>query len=367
MLDNFEHLVTAAPEVSNLLDSCRRLKILVTSRVALRVSGEQQFPVPPLSLPDLNAPPSGDSALQSDAVRLFLQRARAVRGDFQPSANEVTVIAKICQRLDGLPLAIELAAARVSHLSPVAMLARLEQSTSPLLSLLTGGARNHPARFQSLRDTIAWSYDLLDEAEQALFQDLSVFPASFSLAGAEYVGGEGGAATHLHARRPRPHSSPRTSSATRAIPAMSPATQCWRRSGSLAANSSRRTGGKHRRSNDTANGRSRLRNAPGLERRSQTRPSGWMPWSASSPRCALPWTGLPNEEMESGWPSWLQPSGRSGKSMPTTTKGASGWRRLWTWAASTAPHDRLRLLTGAGTMARHQADFSHGKCATNRR
>ncbi len=187
LLDNFEHLVSAADTIGDLIDACSRLKILVTSRTALRLSGEHEFLVPPLSLPAGTIAPATDA--ESDAVRLFFLRAQAARSDLEPTAETLAAIAQLCYHLDGLPLAIELAAARTNHLSPAAMLARFEQAASTRLSLLTGGARDHPQRFQTLRDTIAWSYDLLDDAEQSLFQDLSVFPSPFALSAAEDVAG----------------------------------------------------------------------------------------------------------------------------------------------------------------------------------
>jgi predicted ATPase/DNA-binding NarL/FixJ family response regulator len=191
VLDNFEHLVAAATVITDLLAACPRLTILVTSRTALRLSGEQEYPIPPLSLPEPNDISSPEAASQTDAVRLFLLRAKAARSDFESSPDTLTTVARICQRLDGLPLAIELAAARVNHLSSHDLQAWLERSAAPRLALLTGGPRDQPARFQTLRDTIAWSYDLLDDAEQTLFQDLSVFPGTFSLEAAERVAGVG--------------------------------------------------------------------------------------------------------------------------------------------------------------------------------
>jgi predicted ATPase/DNA-binding CsgD family transcriptional regulator len=185
--DNFEHLAPAAGVLAELLDACPRLKVLVTSRVALRISGEHEFLVPPLSLPDISGPPSADDALQADAVRLFIQRAQAARSDIAPTPEVVSTIGAICHRLDGLPLAIELAAARVNHLSPAALLDRLNLPGAVRLPLLTGGSRDQPARFQAMRDTIAWSFDLLDHEEQALFRRLAVFVDGFSVESAAAV------------------------------------------------------------------------------------------------------------------------------------------------------------------------------------
>jgi predicted ATPase/DNA-binding CsgD family transcriptional regulator len=171
LLDNFEQVLAAAPRLSDLLAECPHLKMLVTSRAVLHVRGEHEFPVPPLALPDLTDLPESDALSQYAAVALFLQRARAARPDFQTTATTMQAIAEICVRLDGLPLAIELAAARIKLLPPQALLTRLERP----LEVLTSGAWDVPARQQTLRSTIAWSYDLLDVEEQRLFRRLSVF------------------------------------------------------------------------------------------------------------------------------------------------------------------------------------------------
>ena len=174
VLDNFEQVVSAAPLVTRLLGACPNLKILVSSRSVLRVSGEQEYAVPPLALPDLSHLPPLESLTQYEAVALFIERARAVRPDFAVTNDNAPAVAEICVRLDGLPLAIELAAARVRILTPQAMLGRLEAR----LSLLSGGARDLPERQQTLRGAIAWSHDLLDEPNRALFACLSVFVTS---------------------------------------------------------------------------------------------------------------------------------------------------------------------------------------------
>ncbi|MDP9368914.1 MAG: NB-ARC domain-containing protein, partial [Chloroflexota bacterium] len=182
VLDNFEQVVEAAPLVTALLAACPRLTVLVTSRVRLQVSGEQAFPVPPFALP---APGEGTvSCLEAvEAVRLFVARARAAKPDFALTEENGTIVAEVCRRLDGLPLAIELAAARIAHLPPAALLARLERR----LPLLTGGARDLPARQRTIRNTIAWSHDLLVPEEQVLFRRLAVFVGGFTLAAAEAV------------------------------------------------------------------------------------------------------------------------------------------------------------------------------------
>jgi predicted ATPase/DNA-binding SARP family transcriptional activator len=171
LLDNFEHLLAAASVVTELLAAAPRLKVLVTSRAVLHLRGEHEFPVPPLAVPDLKRLPPSEALSQYAAVALFIQRALAVRPSFRVTNENAPAVAEICHRLDGLPLAIELAAARIKLFSPQALLPRLEHR----LSLLTGGAHDLPARQQTLRDAIAWSYDLLTEREQRLFRRLSIF------------------------------------------------------------------------------------------------------------------------------------------------------------------------------------------------
>lgn len=185
ILDNFEHVLPSASLIAELLSSAPRLKVLVTSQAALRLQREHEFPAPPLALP-----PRGvtDIATLSEnpTIALFLQRARAVRPDFELTEQNAPAIVELCIRLDGLPLAIELAAARVKTLSPEAMLARLENR----FDLLTGGARDLPSRHQTLRGTIDWSYDLLVVPEQALFARLAVFEGGCTLDAAESVCGK---------------------------------------------------------------------------------------------------------------------------------------------------------------------------------
>jgi len=183
LLDNFEQVVPAALQVAELLDACPHLKILVTSRMALHVRAEQEFAVPPLTLPDLKHLPDLLVLSQYEAVALFIQRARAVKSDFQVTNATAPAVAEMCVRLDGLPLAIELAAARIKLFPPQALLARLGQR----LAVLTGGARDAPARQQTLRDTIEWSYNLLDAAEQRLFRRLAVFVGGCTLEAVESI------------------------------------------------------------------------------------------------------------------------------------------------------------------------------------
>ena len=183
LLDNFEHLVSSAPLIADLVTIAPNLKVMVTSQSPLHVYGEQEFPVPPLEMPDPKRIPPLERLAKLPAVALFLERAQAVKRDFALTEENAAAVATICTRLDGLPLAIELAAARVKLLSPSAMLARLEGC----LSLLTGGARDLPTRQQTLRGTIDWSYGLLNDAEQILFRRLSVFVGGCTLEGVEAV------------------------------------------------------------------------------------------------------------------------------------------------------------------------------------
>ena len=189
VLDNFEHVVAAAPLLSDLLARCPRLTILVTSRVLLRVEGEYALPVPPLALPDPELRASREDLLRSAAGHLFARRGQAVNPSFAVTDDNAPLVVDICRRLDGVPLAIELAAARMTHLSLPTLRQRLERQ----LPLLTGGGRDRPLRLQTMRDAIAWSHDLLSPAEQVLFRRLAVFVDGCTLAAAEYVGGERGA------------------------------------------------------------------------------------------------------------------------------------------------------------------------------
>ena len=183
VIDNFEQVVEAAPQLSQLLAAAPGVKMLVTSREVLRLSSEIEFRVPPLSLPPDSATASFDDISSNDAVRLFIERAGAARHGFELSSDNIDSIARLCSRLEGLPLAIELAAARTRILSPKAILARLEDS----LNLLTGGSRDRPERQQTMRGAVMWSYGLLNGTEKQAFRQLAVFSGGFRLEAAESV------------------------------------------------------------------------------------------------------------------------------------------------------------------------------------
>src|SRR5947209_5332611 len=183
LLDNFEQVLAAATTLAALLASCPRLHVLVTSRAALHLSAEYEFAVPPLAVPDFPQLPESQDLSQVATVALFLERARAVQSDFQLTTANAHTVAAICARLEGLPLAVELAAARIKLLPPQALLHRLEHR----LEVLTSGAQDLPARQQTLRNTLQWSYDLLCAEEQRLFRWLSVFVGGFTLEAATAV------------------------------------------------------------------------------------------------------------------------------------------------------------------------------------
>ncbi|HJU53281.1 MAG TPA: winged helix-turn-helix domain-containing protein, partial [Pyrinomonadaceae bacterium] len=183
VLDNFEQVTAAAPQIAELMAAAPRLVVLVTTREVLRLSAEHEFQVPPLLLPNLTSLPPVPDLMRYEAVALFTERATAAKFDFALTEVNAQAVAEICTQLDGLPLAIELAAARIKLLPPQAMLMRLE---SPF-KLLTGGARDAPARQRTMREAIAWSYELLDEPEKSLFRRLAVFLGGATLDAAARV------------------------------------------------------------------------------------------------------------------------------------------------------------------------------------
>jgi predicted ATPase/DNA-binding XRE family transcriptional regulator len=185
VLDNFEHLLGASSEVADLIQSCPALVVLVTSRAPLRIRGEQEWPVPPLELPVSTRSSTMEEVDGSPSGRLFVERARAALPGFSLTRQNAAAVASICWRLAGLPLALELAAAKVRFLDPAALLSRLDRALS------AGWARDIPDRQRTLRATLDWSHDLLSEPERSLFRRLSVFHSGFSLEAAEAVGAAG--------------------------------------------------------------------------------------------------------------------------------------------------------------------------------
>jgi predicted ATPase/DNA-binding CsgD family transcriptional regulator len=191
VLDNFEQIVPAGPMLGELLLACEGLKVLVTSREALHIYGEHVFHVPPLELPRKETQPTAETLEQSEAAELFVQRAQAARPDFVVDDESAPIVGEICRKLDGLPLAIELAAARANVLAPLGILSRLDHR----LKLLTSGARDLTPRQQTLRGAIDWSYDLLKEDERSLFRHLSVFVGGCTLEAAEAIANAEGSAS----------------------------------------------------------------------------------------------------------------------------------------------------------------------------
>ena len=187
LLDNFEQIAPAAVLVVDLLKTCQQLRIMATSRAALHLTGEREFVVPPLQLPDLDLWGSGAEVMKTEAVELFVQRARAAKHDFVLTAENSRIVAEICRRLDGLPLAIELAAPRIRILSPGAILARLKTPSSTKLDLLAQGPRDFEVRHRALRSTIEWSYEQLNNSQKVLFRRLGIFVGGFTLLAVERV------------------------------------------------------------------------------------------------------------------------------------------------------------------------------------
>ncbi len=187
VLDNFEQIMEAAPKVSRWLQDAPGLRILVTSRGPLRISGEQEFPVPPLALPTADELLTPETIMRFEAVALFVERARAARPDFALDTRSAPIVADIVAKLDGLPLAIELAAARIRLLS----LEEIRNRLGSRLGLLTGGARDVPERQRTLRSAIEWSYDLLDQEHRRLFARIGVFVGGFAIEHAEVICGPG--------------------------------------------------------------------------------------------------------------------------------------------------------------------------------
>ena len=183
ILDNFEQVASAAPQVAELLEASPGLNLLATSRAPLHIRGEYEYPVPPLAIPDLKQKHDLEKTSQFSAVALFIERAQAIKPDFAVTNENAPAVAQICVRLDGLPLAIELAAARIKLFTPQAMLKRLKKP----LKFLTGGAIDVSARQQTLRGAVAWSYDLLNDEERMLFRQLGIFAGGWTIEAADAV------------------------------------------------------------------------------------------------------------------------------------------------------------------------------------
>jgi predicted ATPase/DNA-binding XRE family transcriptional regulator len=194
VLDNFEHVLEAAPEVAKLIEACTRLSVLVTSRAPLRVRGEQEYPVPPLALPASTIAPNAEELVGSASSRLFVERAREASPTFELTPHNSGAVAAICWRLAGLPLALELAAAQTRFLDPQALLSRLDQALSAV------GARDLPQRQRTMWATLDWSHELISVEERVLFRRLSVFVGGFSLEAAEAVGAESGVSGSILAK-----------------------------------------------------------------------------------------------------------------------------------------------------------------------
>ncbi len=284
VLDNFEQVVSAAPLIARLLVTCPHLKVLARSRVVLRLTGEQSFPVSPLTLPDPRSSPSVGQVQESEAVRLFVARAQSAKPSFGLTEGNAPVVAEICRRLDGLPLAVELAAARVRLLSPQAMLPRLGNR----LALLTGGAQDLPARQETVRAMLDWSYELLGESERVLLARLAVFAGGCTLEGAEAVCGPEGE-VDVFGGRPRLWTA--ASCGKRRDPMVRRAFRCWRRFASTRLRDWPRAG---KRSVSTAGTPSTTWRWPKLRKRSwrgHDRQSGSSVWRASTTTCGRCWGG----------------------------------------------------------------------------
>ena len=322
VLDNFEHLPDAAPLVTHLLVRCPRLVALVTSRTPLRVDGERDLPVPPLGVPDPERLADSENLAEVAAVQLFVERAREVDPTFTLTPTNSAAVAAICLRLDGLPLAIELAAARSRLLPPAALLTRLAHR----LPLLIGGRRDAPARHQTMRSAIAWSHELLSPEEQSLFRFLAIFAGGCSLEAAETVCGplcnesvvNGISALIEHGLLYRTDGQ----TASRESP-------CWKQSESMRWNSS------------LSPGRStpfQLRTRPGSSGwQSAPHPSGSHPRRLSGEIASKPSTTTCVRHCHTP-PSWAREmlafaspggSGRSGSFAVTRRKVAHGWSRCW--------------------------------------
>jgi predicted ATPase len=286
LLDNFEQVVDAAPKVADLLAGCPGLTILSTSRERLHVSGECEYPVAPLEFPNPSAAVALDEVAESDAIRLFVTRAQNATPAFRLTEENAQVVVEICHKLDGLPLAIELAAARVKVFPPAALRDRLEHA----LPLLTGGGRDLPEHQQTMQTTIGWSYDLLSPAEQRFFRHLAVFIGGFTLEAFEAVCAplDGPDLSALDALASLVDKSlvraVETSDGARGI-------SCWKRSGSSLQSNSPAAARRRKRAGATPRGASRSPSTrPQRCIRSQTGPHCFA-WTPSIRISSQRWAG----------------------------------------------------------------------------
>ena len=399
LLDNFEHLLAARDGVLTLLEACPQVVMLVTSRVALDVRGGREYPIAPLALP--GAAVELDTLGSSPAVQLFLERASATGAELPLDGGTAQAVAEICRRLEGLPLAIELAAARTRLLPPAALLDRLDRR----LPVLAGGPHDLPARQKTMRDAIAWSYGLLDEPEQALFRRMCVFTGGCTLDAAEVICADGsdaargaGRADRSRGQQPAPAGrtgrtradawpGQATARASRA-PAARRARTCWKRSANTAASSWRSNPRPGRSGSSTP-----LTTWPWPSRRharwpARRRSAGWRGWIPSMTTCGPPCVG-PWTRVTGGWRSgWPARCGDSGPSVVTSARAAGGspkrspclarparlsqphrstgwsgrpgWR--WTRLHSTRPR---RTASRPATLAREHGDATDQATALN--
>jgi predicted ATPase/DNA-binding XRE family transcriptional regulator len=334
LLDNFEHLLAAAPEVAALLASCPSLKVLATSRAPLRLRGEQEYPVEPLPVPDLSRVPTPGDVEGVPSVRLLVERAREASPGFGLTQQNAAALAAICRRLDGLPLALELVAARLKLLPPTALLARLDAA----LPLLSGGPRDLPERQRTMQNTVAWSYDLLGPGEQTLFGRLAVFAGGFELPAAEAVGGDAvleGLSALLENSLVRPDVRPPGGDAEPRFTML----ETVRAYGleRLAASGEEE---EVRGGTPATTWRSRRRRTPSS--RGAGRRRGWTASNASTTTSGLPWGGCWSTAGRGAPRGLPRRPGCSGPCAATPARGSCGWSGRWLRASSRAAPGRRR-------------------------
>ena len=361
VLDNFEHVVDASPLVADLLSQCPDIQVLATSRAPLHLSGEHELPVPSLELPPAENGLRVDDALASEAVRLFVDRARAVQSHFELTEDNVEAVVAICRRLDGLPLAIELAASRVRLLPPKAILARLDSR----LTLLTGGGRDRPERQQTLRGAIAWSHDLLDGSQQTLFRRLGVFAGGWTFEAAEAVVGFGDRSTATGLRRPRRtqrfQSDPPPGVDRMEMRRPTLASSCCRPSMSLPPSSWSPVASSSRRRRTTRRGSWTWPSRPNRSCRVRRPSPGWIVSKTITTTCARHSIGsAPRAMVERAvtlaaamwrfW--WLRGHITEGRKQLETALAVDG---------ATAAAARATALDGAGVLAETQGDYDRAE------